>query len=69
MIKGDYPNIFLNGIVIKHSEQSRYGTVAIGIIPDGQRENLDIMAGPREDKSSWLSFLRHWLTGSYQACK
>jgi len=62
-IEGDYPYVFLDGIVMKRSWAGEVRNVsllvAIGVTTEGYREILGIMEGPKEDKSGWSAFLRH----------
>ena len=62
-IEGDHPYVFLDGLVIKRTwagdVRNVSPLVAIGVTADGYRQIRGIVEGPKEDKSSWSSFLRH----------
>ena len=61
-IDGHYPYVYLDGIVMS----MRFGEgvenvsllIAIGISNEGYREVIGVMEGYRENKESWLEFLR-----------
>lgn len=63
-IEGQHPYVFLDGIVIKRSWAGEVRNVsllvAIGVTMDGYREILGIVEGPKEDRSGWSIFLRHF---------
>jgi len=65
-IEGTHPYVYLDGIWLKRcwGEEVRNVSVlvAIGVNADGMREVLGVAEGMKEDKSSWLDFLR-WLKG------
>jgi len=58
-----YPYVYLDGIVLKRSWAGEVTNVsllvAIAVSDEGYREILGITEGVKEDKESWLSFLRH----------
>lgn len=62
-IEGDYPYVYLDGIVLKRSWAGEVRNVsvltAIGIGMDGYRKVLGIAEGAKEDKAGWGSFLAH----------
>jgi len=62
-IAGEYPYVFLDGIVMKRTWAGEVRNVsllvAIGVNADGYREILGICEGAKEDKSGWSAFLRH----------
>jgi len=62
-IKGDFPYVYLDGIVLKRTwaEQVRNVSVlvAIGVCKDGFRHVLGVAEGAKEDKAGWSSFIRH----------
>jgi len=62
-IEGEYPYVFLDGMWLKRSWGGEVGNVsvlvAVGVDSDGYREVLGVCEGTKEDKDSWLSFLRH----------
>lgn len=59
---GDFPYVFLDGIWLKRSWAGEVTNVsilvAIGVGADGFRTVLGVMEGGKEDKESWLGFLR-----------
>ncbi len=61
-IKGDYPYVYLDGIVVSMRLGDGVENVslllAIGVSTEGYREVLGVMEGYREDKASWLELLR-----------
>lgn len=61
-IEGEYPYVYLDGIVISmrlgEGVENVSLLLAIGINAEGYREVLGIMEGYREDKASWLELLR-----------
>lgn len=62
-IEGSHIYIWLDGIWLKRSWAGEVRNVAvlvaIGVNDEGYREVLGIKEGSKEDKESWLSFLRH----------
>lgn len=62
-IEGDHPYVYLDGTFLKRSWGGEVKNVAIlvaiGVASDGYREVLGIAEGAKEDKASWLEFLRH----------
>ena len=62
-ITGEHPYVFLDGIWLKRSWGGEVKNVsilvAIGVDQDGFREVLGVMEGAKEDKASWVNFLRH----------
>ena len=65
-IEGEHPYVFLDGISLKRSWGGEVRNVsvlvAIGVGADGYRVILGVAEGAKEDKESWLAFLR-WLLG------
>lgn len=62
-LSGEYAFVYLDGICLKRSWGGEVRNVsvlvAIGIDADGYREILGVCEGAKEDKDSWLNFLRH----------
>lgn len=62
-IEGDYPYVYLDGIVLKRSWAGEVRNVsilaAIGVGSDGYRRVLGVCEGHKEDKSGWYTFLQH----------
>jgi len=62
-LEGGYPYVFLDGIWLKRSWSGEVKNVsvlvAIGVDEDGYRQVLGVKEGAKEDKESWMSFLRH----------
>ena len=62
-IEGEHPYVYLDGTYLKRSWGGEVKNVAIlvaiGVAADGYREVLGIAEGAKEDKASWLQFLRH----------
>lgn len=62
-IEGQHPYVYLDGTYLKRSWGGEVKNVAIlvaiGVAEDGYREVLGIAEGGKEDKASWLEFLRH----------
>jgi len=62
-IEGEHPYVYLDGTYLKRSWGGQVRNVAIlvavGVSEDGYREILGVCEGSKEDKASWLSFLRH----------
>jgi putative transposase len=58
-----HPYVYLDGLFLRQSwageVQNVSVLVAIGVSEDGYREVLGVQHGGKEDKSSWLGFLRH----------
>ena len=66
LIEGRHRYIYLDGIWLKRSWCGEVRNlsilVCIGVNEDGFREVLGVVEGAKEDKASWLSFLRHMKT-------
>jgi len=62
-LTGEYPYVYLDGIFLKRSWGGEFENVsilvALAVNNDGYREVLGAIEGGREDKESWLNFLRH----------
>lgn len=62
-IDREYPYVFLDGIVLKRMWAGEVRNVsvlvAIGVGADGYRTVLGLAEGAKEDKASWLAFLKH----------
>lgn len=62
-ITGEHAYVFLDGIWLKRSWGGEVKNVsilvAIGVNQDGFREVLGVMEGAKEDKASWIAFLRY----------
>ena len=62
-IEGEHPYVYLDGIWLKRcwggEVRNLAVLVAVGVNRDGFREVLGVMEGAKEDKDSWLAFLRH----------
>lgn len=62
-IEGEYPYVYLDGIVLKRSWAGEIRNVsvlaAIGVGTDGYRKVLGIAEGEKEDKAGWSSFLEY----------
>lgn len=62
-IEGKHPYVFLDGIWLKRSWGGEVKNVAVlvalAVNEDGYREILGVSEGSKEDKESWLGFLRH----------
>lgn len=62
-IEGEHPYVYLDGIWLNRvfgGEVRKVAVlVAIGVNGEGFREILGVMEGAKEDKESWLAFLRH----------
>jgi transposase-like protein len=60
---GEHVYVYLDGLYLKRSwggeVQNIAVLVAFGVSSDGYREILGVCEGAKEDKASWLSFLRH----------
>ncbi len=65
-IEGSYSYVYLDGLWLKRSWGGEVKNlsvlVAIGVNQDGFREILGVTEGLKEDKESWLNFLRHLKT-------
>lgn len=63
---GKYPYIYVDGIYLKRNWGGEFENVsilvAIGVNEDGYREVLGAAEGMKEDKASWVNFLK-WLRG------
>ncbi|MEO0425793.1 MAG: IS256 family transposase [Pseudomonadota bacterium] len=61
-IEGRHPYVYLDGTYLKRSWGGEVKNVAIlvaiGVAEDGYREVLGIAEGAKEDKASWLMFMR-----------
>ena len=62
-IEGDYPYVFLDGIWLKRSWGGEVRNVsvlvAVGVDQEGYRQILGVKEGAKEDKESWMEFLRY----------
>jgi len=62
-IEGEYTYVFLDGIWLKRCWAGEVKNVsvlvAIGVDQDGYRHVLGVQEGAKEDKESWVRFLRH----------
>ncbi len=62
-IKGEYPYVYLDGIVLKRSWAGEIRNisvlVAVGVSTNGHREILGVAEGTKEDKAGWSGFLRY----------
>jgi putative transposase len=62
-IEGQHVYVWLDGIWLKRSWGGEVRNVsvlvAIGVNEEGYREVLGVMEGAKEDKGSWLNFLKH----------
>lgn len=62
-IEGEYPYVYLDGIVLKRSWAGEIRNVsilaAIGVGADGYRKILGIAEGEKEDKAGWSNFLNY----------
>lgn len=62
-IEGEYPYVYLDGIVLKRSWAGEIKNVsllvAIGVDTQGYRHVLGIAEGHKEDKAGWSGFLKH----------
>jgi transposase-like protein len=62
-LHGEHPYVYLDGLYLKRSwggeVQNIAVLVAFGVNHDGYREILGVCEGAKEDKASWLSFIRH----------
>lgn len=61
-LQGGYPYIYLDGIYLKRSWSGEFENVsvlvALAVDSEGFREIIGASEGAKEDKASWLSFLR-----------
>jgi transposase-like protein len=62
-IEGEHPYVYLDGIALKRSwgGEVRHVAVlvAVGVDQSGYREVLGVAEGAKEDKASWVAFLRY----------
>ena len=62
-LEGTFPYVYLDGIALKRSwgGEVRHVSVlvAIGVNQAGFREVIGVTEGAKEDKESWMNFLRH----------
>ena len=62
-IECDHPYVYLDGVVLKRSWGGEVRNisvlVAVGVNQDGFRRVLGVAEGAKEDKTGWLSFLKH----------
>lgn len=62
-IEGEYPYIYLDGIVLKRSWGGEVKNVsvlvAVGVDQHGYRRILGVCEGHKEDKAGWSGFLKH----------
>ena len=62
-IEGKHPYVYLDGIALKRSWGGEVRNVAVlvavGVGQDGYREILGVAEGAKEDKASWVAFLRY----------
>lgn len=62
-IEGEFPYVFLDGIWLKRCWAGEVKNVsilvAIGVDQDGYRHVLGVQEGAKEDKESWMKFLRY----------
>ena len=62
-IEGEHPIVYLDGICLKRSWAGEVRNVAIlvaiGVNKEGYREVLGVAEGAKEDKESWMNFLRY----------
>jgi len=61
-LQGKYPYVYLDGIYLKRNWGGEYENVAIlvamAVNEDGYREVIGASEGMKEDKSSWLEFIK-----------
>jgi len=61
-IEGDYPYVYLDGIVLKRSWAGEVRNVSVlvatGVGEDGFRKVLGIAEGHKEDKAGWSGFIK-----------
>lgn len=62
-IRGEYPYVYLDGIVLKRSWAGEVRNVsvlvAVGVSASGHREILGVAEGAKEDKAGWSGFLKY----------
>ena len=62
-LEGTFPFVYLDGIWLKRSwggtVENVSVLVAIGVNEEGYREIIGVVEGAKEDKDSWMNFLRH----------
>jgi len=62
-IEGEHPYVYLDGIALKRSWAGEVRNVAVlvavGVDQGGYREVLGVAEGAKEDKASWVGFLRY----------
>src|SRR5215469_1934401 len=62
-IEGEHPYVYLDGIWLKRCWGGEVRNVAVlvavGVNQEGFREILGVMEGMKEDKESWVAFLRY----------
>ena len=62
-IEGEHPYVYLDGIALKRSWGGEVRNVAVlvavGVNEQGFRDVLGVCEGAKEDKDSWVKFLRH----------
>ena len=62
-IEGEFPYVYLDGVVLKRSWAGEVRNVSLlvasAVNSEGFREILGICEGAKEDKSGWSAFLRH----------
>jgi putative transposase len=62
LLQGKYPYVYLDGIYLKRNWGGEYENVAIlvamAVNQDGYREVIGSAEGMKEDRESWLSFLK-----------
>jgi len=62
-LSGAYPYVYLDGICLKRNWGGEYENVgiliAMAVNQRGEREVIGATEGMKEDKESWLNFLRH----------
>jgi len=62
LLQGKYPYVYLDGIYLKRNWGGEYENVAVlvamAVNQDGYREVIGAAEGMKEDKESWLSFLK-----------
>jgi transposase-like protein len=61
-LQGKYPYVYLDGIYLKRNWGGEYENVAIliamAVNEEGYREVIDASEGMKEDKTSWLEFMK-----------
>jgi putative transposase len=62
-ITGEYPYVYLDGVVLKRSWAGEVRNIsvliAIDVATDGFRQILGVAEGEKEDLEGWRGFLRH----------